>query len=128
MNCNITTASRKHRKGFVFTIDSMISLLFAFLIISMPAPDYANNYESAVTEASVAALHRQAHLKPTELISHISGMCGEYVIYDENMKITDEGKTCTCEDKRPYSYVYIDGEGRPFLAEIKACAVDKGVE
>ncbi len=114
---------KRNRKGFIFTIDSMMSLLFAFLIITVPTATFTNTYHSTLTEADIAAMHQQTHTAPTELLSRIDGMCGEYTIYDERMNATASGKTCDCNGASPYTYVYIDESGKPLLAELKACRV-----
>ncbi|MEM3364715.1 MAG: hypothetical protein QXS93_04390 [Candidatus Micrarchaeia archaeon] len=118
---NQCTYTQKSRKGFIFTIDSIMALLFAFLILSIPVSVWSDDYRSLATEASVAALHKQTHTKPTELIRHLAGMCGEYILYNEKMDVIYNERTCICNNQSTYTYVYVDEDGTPFLAEIKVC-------
>lgn len=112
------------KKGFIFTIDAMMSLLFAFLIISVPAGVIGTAYSPSLVWHNVAVMHQQTHIAPTELLGRI-GMCGGYTLFDEGMGIIANEKTCDCGNTAggKYTYIYVDENGKPFLAELAACRV-----
>jgi len=106
-------------KGFIFTIDSMVSLLFAFFIISMPVGETGSSYTSSLALVNIALIHQQSHHSPLMLLERV-GMCGEYVLYDAKMQTTYTKSSCTCNTS-PYYYPYIEKDGRPYLVSLKAC-------
>lgn len=118
----VIRAGDENMKGFVFTIDAMVALLFAFLIISIPLPIYSDNYNSAFTQMNIAVMHQQTHIPPTELLARIN-MCGAYTLFDEKMQVITKESTCECNTDK-YTYIYVDSNGRPYLAELTACRVN----
>lgn len=106
-------------RGFVFSIDAMMALLFAFYIISMPVSEI-NGYESPTTLESISSVHNQLGDKYElpEFMDAIS-KCGEYTIYDEHMNIVENGKTCEC-NATAYTYIYVQNN-MPYITSIRLC-------
>ncbi len=107
-------------RGFVFSIDAMMALLFAFYIISIPV-NANEGYKNTIALDSIAAVYGNADVQVSLLkLMEMASKCGEYSIYDENMNLIEEGKDCEC-NAAPYRYIILR-DNIPYIVSMKVCS------
>ncbi len=79
----------KLRRGFIFTLDAIVSLLMFYAIISMAFYSNTSNYRTTYLYDNIIHLTYEGY-QPLELAQSL-GYCG---VYFENNKIVK--KTCDC--------------------------------
>ncbi|MGC8923763.1 MAG: hypothetical protein ACP5H8_01640 [Candidatus Micrarchaeia archaeon] len=108
-------------RGFVFTIDALMALLFAFFIISVQGTTVIP-YEAKITLDSIASVHQNTG-NDLESLMERAGVCGKYKIYDVNMEIVKEGaSSCTCKEYNiNYDYVYVEMDD-VYIVRMEVCS------